>query len=442
MAYVRQGPLGSVPLGQTPVVRSRVCAAADRASTAHDAASATLLKLLREPVTADQAALQARRATALRRLFDGLDTPAARRLGGRLNDRGDPLAQFFDCELSTPLRADLRARLTRPPDPPPAPVTVRPAPPAPAPAPTPLPPWPPVGPWQHIRPPAVPPGMPWPPPVSPPGPWIPTPPYAPPWIDVGDLLHRARGVLALATRAGVTGLAVVGLAAAVGAVGRLVPLIYGPGVSGHLVFDAVAGKLSLRLLASGAAVHQGVLQSRARALMQPEWGQLEQQLRELVRYEAQAREQTRNARGQFQQKQQGDEPPGSSFEDEVCGRVARRFRYSAHRVHVRRYGTGGGFPGAPVRGPVLVDPRVVVDCVGSGRSDRGLRLFEAKASGPGDLTNPGLTGGQRIVYGELPRYGGRIVVDAGPFAQGTLLPRGTVVTVVTPANIDLVLPEP
>ncbi|MER5917089.1 hypothetical protein ABT124_43775 [Streptomyces sp. NPDC001982] len=136
------------------------------------------------------------------------------------------------------------------------------------------------------------------------------------------------------------------------------------------------------------------------------------------------------------------QPPGSSFEDEVCRRVARRYRYSARQVHVRRYAPAAGAPGTPGRGLVIADPRAKVDCVGSDRRDGGLRLFEAKESGPPDFANPGLTANQRIVYPRLVDHGGEVAADRGPFAAGTRVPRGTRVVVVTPATIDFVLPEP
>ncbi len=125
----------------------------------------------------------------------------------------------------------------------------------------------------------------------------------------------------------------------------------------------------------------------------------------------------------------------------MCRRVAQRYRYSARQVHVRRFSPGVGMPGQPAHSPVLVDQRAKVDCVGSDERGRGLRLFEAKSSGPADFTNPGLTPPQRFVYPDLLRYGGEVMADRGPFRGGTRLPQGTQVTIVTPATIDLVLPE-
>lgn len=90
MVYIRT-PGWSGALGQGPVrPPSRRCAAFNRASTPHDTASRLLIEQLRLPVTAEQTALQARRAETLRRLFRSLDAATAARLAARLNDMSDP----------------------------------------------------------------------------------------------------------------------------------------------------------------------------------------------------------------------------------------------------------------------------------------------------------------------------------------------------------------
>ena len=47
------------------------------------------------------------------RVVNRLDREQACRLYRRLSDGADPIARFLDCELSTPLRAELRTRLKR-----------------------------------------------------------------------------------------------------------------------------------------------------------------------------------------------------------------------------------------------------------------------------------------------------------------------------------------
>ncbi|WP_055544003.1 hypothetical protein [Streptomyces kanamyceticus] len=425
MVYVRT-PAPYSALGQPPAGRSRVCAAADRASAAHDTASAELLRQLRLPITAEQTAQQARRADELRRLFGGLDGPTARRLAGRLNDRADPLGQFFDCELSTPLRSELRSRLVRPP--------------APAAVPPPVPMQPGPEPWIPGVPAPVPPVWPFRPPVPPPfppGQRVPPPREifefprdTGPGISVKDLLHRARQVLDLAVAAGVTGAAVVALGTALAEAGKLAGLIGGSGVGTALLFDALKGKLSLAPFPPGTDPHYLVLRARAAALARPEWGQLEERLRELARLADVVREQARDPQGRWQKRQPGDSPPGAPFADSVCDRVRRNFPFSAREVHVRPY----LFPSQP--GPRRsMGNRVIIDCVGSFLADRGLRLFEAKSGG-------GLRRNQPFEYPRLARNGGVIVSDRGPYRAGQELPIGTAVTLVTPANIDFVLPLP
>ncbi|MEU9918090.1 hypothetical protein [Streptomyces sp. NPDC051001] len=418
MVYVRTTvPYGA--LGQPPAGRSRVCAAADRASVAHDAASAELLRQLRLPITAEQIALQARRADELRRLCNGLDGTTARRLAGRLNDRADPLGQFFDCELSTPLRAELRTRLARP-EP-----TVLPSPP-------PLKPRPGPGPWTPGEP-----ARPAHPPPAPPE-WSPLPPREDfdfprdtgPGIAVRDLLGRARQVLDLALAAGVTGAAIVALGGALAEAGRLASLIGGSGVGTALLFDARTGRLSLAPFPPGTDPHYLVLRARATAVARPEWGQLEHQLREVTRLQDVVREQPRRSDGCWQKPRPGDRSPGAPFADCVCDRVRRNFPISAREVHVRPY----LFPSQP--GPRRSrGNRVVIDCVGSFLPDRELRLFEAKSGG-------GLRRSQPFEYPRLARNGGVIVSDRGLYRAGQELPIGTTVTLVTPANIDFVLPLP
>ncbi|MEU7577033.1 hypothetical protein AB0B50_05430 [Streptomyces sp. NPDC041068] len=451
MVYVRTpGPSGA--LGQGPAGPPRpTCATYNRRSTPHDAASATLIAQLRLPITAAQTALQARRADELRRLFSALDAPVARRLAGRLNDLSDPLAGFFDCELSTPLRAELRSRLVRPPEP------------AAVPPPVLMPPRP--GPWIPGVPAPVPPVRPFPPPLPPPvlpG-RRPPPPRevfdfprdTGPGISVKDLLNRARQVLDLAVAAGVTGAAVVALGAALAEAGKLAGLIGGSGVGTALLFDARTGRLSLAPFPPGADPHYLVLRARAAALARPEWGQLEERLRELARVEDVVRgqvrdpqgrwqkrlrelarmeevfrEQARDPQGRWQKPQPGDRPPGAPFADVVCDRVRRNFPYSAREVHVRAY-LFATQPG-PRRSQ---GNRVIIDCVGSLSPRSGLRLFEAKSGG-------GLRRNQAFEYPRLTRHGGVIVSDRGPYRAGQEIPAGTVVTIVTPANIDFVLPLP
>ncbi|MFD6432295.1 hypothetical protein [Streptomyces venezuelae] len=409
---------------------SRGCAGAARSAAAHDAASAALIAQLRLPITSEQTALQARRADALRRLLRGLDAPTARRLAARLDDRADTLATFFDCELSTPLRAELRALLVRPPEPAAAPPPVPTAPRTPWPGPVPGPgPGPGPGPWIPGVPPPVPPRAPDPPPrrpYPPPRDIFDFPRLPGPGISVTDLLARARQVLDLALAAGVTGAAVAALGAAINGATQLAGLIGGSGIGTALVFDPVTGKLSMAPFPAGTDPHYLTLRARATALQRPEWGQLEQRLREVVRFEDVVRERARDARGRWQKPQPGDKPPGAPFEDLVCDRVRRAFPYSARSVHVRAFVVRGQPSGG-------MGSRVIIDCVGSLRPDRGLRLFEAKSGGS-------LRRHQVFEYPRLERNGGIVVSDRGPYRAGQRIPVGTPVTIVTPANIDLVLP--
>jgi hypothetical protein len=171
--------------------------------------------------------------------------------------------------------------------------------------------------------------------------------------------------------------------------------------------------------------------------------QLERILRELTgpdinrAIEDEARRiQQRGPTGKFEKKQSGDEPPGSQHERAVCELVRRRFPFFAEQVKIKRFAPRSSFPGQPPSpGLVLSDPPVKVDCIGSMSPTSGLVLFEAKESGPPDFSNPGLTAGQRIVYPALVEYGGALVVSKGSFAAGTLLPSGTRVRIITPANL-------
>lgn len=435
MVYVRtpagDGSLGGAGLGQGPVrPPSRGCAGAARSATAHDDASAALIAQLRLPITSAQTALQARRANELRHLFRALDAATARRLAARLDDRTDALGTFFDCELSTPLRAELRSLLVRPPEPAAAPPPRPPTPRTPGPGP---------GPTRWI--PGVPPPVPPPAPDPPPRPVPPRPPlrtYPPPrdifhfrrptgpGISVTDLLGRARQVLDLALAAGVTGAAVAALGAALNGATQLAGLIGGSGIGTALVFDAATGKLSMAPFPPGTDPHYLTLRARATALRRPEWGQLEQRLQEVARFEDVVRERARDARGRWQKPQPGDKPPGAPFEDVVCDRVRRAFPYSARSVHVRAFVVRGQPHGG-------MGSRVIIDCVGSRRPDSGLRLFEAKSGGS-------LRRHQVFEYPRLERNGGIIVSDRGPYRAGQRIPAGTPVTIVTPANIDLILP--
>ncbi|WP_157869014.1 hypothetical protein [Streptomyces atriruber] len=435
MVYVRTPGYGrglGLGLGQGPVrPPGPGCAGPARSAAAHDAASAELIAQLRLPITSEQTALQARRANALRRLFGRLDGPTARRLAGRLDDMTDDLARFFDCELSTPLRAELRALLVRPPEPaavpPPLPPTRVPAP------------WPGpgLGPGPWI------PGV--PPPVPPASPGRPVPPRLPvyppprdirdifdfrrttgPGISVTDLLHRARQVLDGALAVGAAGAAVAALGAALTGAQQLAGLIGGSGIGTALIFDTATGKLSMAPFPPGTDPHYLTLRARAAALQRPEWGQLEQRLREVARFEDVVRERARDARGRWQKPQPGDKPPGAPFEDLVCDRVRRAFPYSARSVHVRAF-VAKGQPGSGM------GSRVIIDCIGSRWTNRGLRLFEAKSGGS-------LRRHQIFEYPRLERNGGVIVSDRYPYRAGQRIPVGTAVTIVTPANIDSVLP--
>jgi len=147
--------------------------------------------------------------------------------------------------------------------------------------------------------------------------------------------------------------------------------------------------------------------------------------------------QPRDPRGRFQERQPGDDPPGSQHEKQVCNRVRLHYPYFAEQVRLKRYDRRIGLPGQPPPpGLVLTDPVAKVDCIGSRSPDSGLILFEAKDSGPADFTNPGLTSGQRIVYPALVQSGGETIISKGPFKSGTVLPKGTRVRIITPGNLD------
>lgn len=152
------------------------------------------------------------------------------------------------------------------------------------------------------------------------------------------------------------------------------------------------------------------------------------------------RTQPRSPKGKFEKKQPGDDPPGSQHEKNVCDRVRQRYPLYAEQIRIKRYAEAGGFPGSkPPKGKlVLSDPLSKVDCVGSKSRTEGLVLFEAKDSGPSDFTNPGLTPAQKIVYPEVEKHGGEVVVPNGPFAAGTVLPKRTRVLIITPANVNTI----
>jgi hypothetical protein len=165
-------------------------------------------------------------------------------------------------------------------------------------------------------------------------------------------------------------------------------------------------------------------------------GPIEQEIR---------RTQPRGPTGKFEQKQPGDEPPGSQHQREVCRRVRQRYPFYAEEVRLKRYSTPAGPPGqAPRPGLVLSDPVSRVDCIGSRSRTGGLVLYEAKDSGPPNFTNPGLTSAQKIVYPSLVDRGGAVVArgrgsvigQGGDFEVGTQLPKGTRVRIITPANMN------
>lgn len=151
--------------------------------------------------------------------------------------------------------------------------------------------------------------------------------------------------------------------------------------------------------------------------------------------------QRRDQLGKFLPKKKGEAPPGSEFEEKVCRLVEEKFPFVARQVHIKRYTIRVGFPGQPKpSGLSLADPRAKVDCVATRflnpKTGKGLILFEAKESGPPNLTNPGLTASQKIVYPALEKYGGEIIVRANPFCLKYPIPKGTKVKIITPTNVQ------
>jgi hypothetical protein len=278
VAYMLDGDLGQV------AARSPICEAARRAAKSHDAASATLISLLERPIAGHQTARIAQRVRELRRLFDRLSVDEACLLRTRLNDRGDALARFFDCELSTALRADLRARLERScrrarSDP----STVGPRSPN-------IPPTPPVGPprkpdwWKRI----------WPPPPPPEGireQWPPR--IKDPKIRIPELLDHARRVLEALLAAGITVGIVAALAAAIAEVKALLAAFGVFGVTGSLIYDVKTGRLGFIPL-EGA--HHTELHRRARAMQSPDWRKLENALQRLHRLDERGLDQLKASR--------------------------------------------------------------------------------------------------------------------------------------------------
>jgi hypothetical protein len=440
--------------------RSPWCQAARNAARPYDPPSGALLALLDLPIHKRETRRQAQRAASLRALFDALEPAPARELWKHLSTPTDPFARFFDCELSTALRVELRRRLD----------VARSRPVHPAPGPTAMPP-------PRTQPPARPPG-PIPISVPDPPPFEPEPPdadveqleriiktvcvFPPPregW-DLRDLLRQTRTVIRVARHARRALQAVAKLERLVERIERewreLDPLVRqlfllalpGRALTGlRMVLRFRQNRLVVQVLALG--VHREFRLSDMLSMLRgadAATGLRVLSLESAIANLEHALERPaslRDPHGRFRRREPGQAPPGSTWEREVCRRVARRYRHSATQVHVKRYAPRGSFPGQPPPpGFVLSDPRAKVDCVGSHRLGGELRLYEAKESGPGDLTNPGLTGNQRITYADLQRRGGEVVATRGPFRIGTVIPAGTVVTIVTPQNISVVLPEP
>ncbi len=386
----------------------------------------------------DPRLLQRRRELA--KLFAAVPPPFARTLHDQLRSQ-DPLGRLFHYRLATATRNQLLGILLKIPSPA-APAQQAPVPPQP----TPVPPGPPVrgpipGPWWPIpRPPFPPPGpqppQPQPPePIFDPGLRPPTPQnrQIPPkdiltWAERvrqflkdngGDqsLIDKLGGLLLKASA--ITGLAGAALGLFVFVNGELVQVV--------TVSDFVVQRILHRFLTSGMKEE---LERILRDLLDPKTtNAVENEIRRL--------QQPRGPGGKFEKRQPGQEPPGSAHEDEVCRRVRQRFPFFAEQVRVKRYAPRMGFPGQPPpAGLALSDPLVKVDCVGARSPTKGLVLFEAKESEPPDFSNPGLTAGQKIVYPELLKFGGEIVVSNGPFRAGTVLPKGTRVRIITPSNLN------
>ena len=289
-----------------------------------------------------------------------------------------------------------------------------------------------------------------PPPPPPPPPTIVDPGWRPPTIP-GDrltpkeILDRAKEVLEFLKRNdGDKGL----IGKIEGLLREAAPII---GLAGAVfgLYIFARGKLVQTAIATGMGALPRILSRFESSGMK---GQLERILNELTSpemnraLEEQGRRiQNRGPGGKFQKVEPGkpgDEPherPGDAHEKEVCRRVQARYPLSAGQVRIKRYTTRTGFPGQPPPpGLVLADPLSKVDCVGSFSPTTGLVLFEAKESGPPDFTNPGLTAGQKIVYPALFEFGGEIVVGNGPFRARTVLPKGTRVRIITPANLHTI----
>ena len=87
------------------------CKTARLQAKGDSAESIELVRLLRLPIAAGQAKRTADRLLELRKLFAALEPDRAQKLLARVNDPKDLLGVFFDCELSTNTRKQLRGIL-------------------------------------------------------------------------------------------------------------------------------------------------------------------------------------------------------------------------------------------------------------------------------------------------------------------------------------------
>jgi hypothetical protein len=220
------------PEGEEFTPRLTICQQARLAATAEDDIQARLIEQLKLPIRGDERAKIVQRVRVLVALFEALDPAQKASLRGRLNRPGDPLAQFFDCELSRGFRARLRALLEAPPGP--VTTTTVPVPPI-----EPVPPDPVKGVPPPVVPvPPVPPDPPIPP-IPPPGP-IPFPVPKNEKVKVTELLDSAKSLI---QRLLAAGLAAAALIAAVTAVEELLAKLSALRITSSLVYDVVTGEL-------------------------------------------------------------------------------------------------------------------------------------------------------------------------------------------------------
>ncbi len=433
--------------------RSTYCKRARKAALPEDDVQAELIRLLKLPIASHERLRIVRRVDKLRRLFAALGPEQARKLYARLINENDPLAKFFDCELVTWLREELRAKVKE------RAVARRPARESPV-----------KGLDRATEDTATSDsgivGLPPPKPerkTFEPEPWKPEPwkPFGPPrinlpiveptFIDVlpKDLIDRAKKILEALKRSGGDPGIIQKLESLIKEADVLLGVL--APVLGFLVFRTYIG--SIGQLVSVGASHLAQVRAINRFYNQiRDLEEILQDITDLINDPAVTSElpvPVEPSELPVPVEPQEESPPdrdpfkeGKDFETQECEKVAARFTFYAKQVKVKAYKPAIGMPGQNPNKLVLSDPYAKVDCIGSFSRTKNLQLFEIKLSGPPDFKNKGLTANQAIVYPCLKKYGGEIVSSGkgrgnkgiGDFKKGTKLPKGTTVKIITPEN--------